>query len=311
MIGTAKTMGKGGRTRRRTSGTTWFVLLIASAAVGAFAADDRPQVRIEARILEWQSTDTLDVDFAMAYRREPGSGSNLDTASLVTMPNNPLSSAARVFLSDIDAAAGSFDAVIEVLETAGEVRILSRPYSVVTSQEIDPADFGNLTVDPAYTATLSNETEIPYETAKAVGPNLVSVTEYQKAGVSLSVSVQKVIDDNLIVLTLDSNVSDMTGFVNVGLNNQQEPMRVPSIDRRALKSRLIVPHGQVFIAGLIKTTQQVEQRRGIPWLGELPILKYIFSRTRLVSVDKELVFLVKAEILTPYRSFFPAEGDEE
>lgn len=116
------------------------------------------------------------------------------------------------------------------------------------------------------------------------------------------------IENNLIVLTMDMNVSDVTGFVNVGLNKQKEPMRVPTVDRRSIKSRVIVPDGQIFIAGLMKTTQQIEMRRGIPWLGELPLLKYIFSSTRTIDMENELVFLVKAEILTPYKPYF---GEEE
>ena len=281
--------------------------IIASSAVQA--GPERPQVRIEARILEWQRSNALDVDFAVAYEPNSGSGSEVRGATLTSMPTDPLTSATRVFFDELDTAAGNFDAVIELLETVGTVRILSRPYNVVTSSEIDMADLSALNKNPAFTATLSNETEIPYETAKTLGNNLVSVTEYQKCGVSLVVSVQKVIDNHLIVLTMDSSVSDVTSFVNVGLNSLGEPMRVPAIDRRAIKSRLIVPHGKIFIAGLMKTTQEVEERRGIPWLGELPILKYIFSRTRVVEVDKELVFLVKAEILTPYRPFYAAEGD--
>jgi hypothetical protein len=31
-----------------------------------------PQVRVEARILEWQANDSLDFDFAVQYSRTPG-----------------------------------------------------------------------------------------------------------------------------------------------------------------------------------------------------------------------------------------------
>ena len=273
------------------------------------AQPERPQVRIEARVLEWQRSGGLDVDFAVAYQRNANSGNNIADAGLALVPNQPLTSAARLLFDDLDTAAGSFDVMIETLETAGTVEILSKPSSVVTSEEAAEKDLNNLKVDPAYAATLNNVTEVPYETAKPVGQNLVSVTAYQNSGVSLAVSVQKVIDDNLVVLTMDTKVSDVTGFVNVGLNKQNQPMRVPTIDRRSIKSRVIVPDGKVFIAGLMKTTKEVEQRRGIPWLSELPLLKYILSSTRTVEIDCELVFLVKAEILTPYKTFFPVEKE--
>lgn len=272
---------------------------------------ERPQVRIEACVLEWQHAGTLDVDFAVAYQREPGGGSAVGSAGLTTMQEPPLGSAARLFFDELDTAAGSFDAVIEALESVGTVRILSQPYNVVTSAEVADGDFNNLKTDAAYTAKLSNETEVPFETAKSVGRNLVSVTEYQKAGVSLEVSVQKVIDNHLVVLTMDTNVSDVTGFVNVGLNSQNAPMRVPTLDRRSIKNRLIVVDGKLFIAGLMKTSQQEEQRRGIPILGELPLLKHLFSSTRTVTIEKELVFLIKAQILTPYKAHFETSEEEE
>jgi len=275
------------------------------AAPPVFSKNSLPQVRIEARVLEWQRRGGLDVDFAVAYQRNPGSGSNVEGADLTMLSAQPAQSAARLFFDELETSAGSFDAVIQALESAGSVEILSKPYNVVTSEEIKEADFNNLQAKPKYTATLSNETEIPYESARAVGNRLVSVTEYQKAGVSLVVSVQKVIDEKLIVLTMDTNVSEVSGFVNVGLNNDGEPLRVPTLDRRSIRNRLIVNDGEVFIAGLMKTSKQVEQRRGIPWIGELPILKYFLSSTRMVTVDAELVFLVKAEILTPYKPHFP------
>ncbi|NLX26854.1 MAG: type II and III secretion system protein [Lentisphaerae bacterium] len=271
---------------------------------------EKPQVRIEACVLEWQHSGELDVDFAVAYQRDQGGGSALQSAGLTTMSDQPLGSAARLFFDKLDTSAGSFDAVIEALEGAGTVRILSQPYNVVTSSEVSDAELNDEKKGANNTATLSNETEIPYESTKAAGRNLVSITEYQKAGVSLVVSVQKVIDDHLIVLTMDTNVSDITGFVNVGLNNLNQPTRVPTLDRRSISSRLIVVDGKMFIAGLMKTSQQVERRRGIPILGELPLLKYIFSSTSTETVEKELVFLVKAQILTPYKNYFDDVEEE-
>ncbi|MBN2702749.1 MAG: hypothetical protein JXR23_00920, partial [Pontiellaceae bacterium] len=193
-----------------------FVCLLPSSIFAQEGEKEKPQVRIEACVLEWQHSGELDVDFAVAYQRDPGGGSAVNQAGLATMSDQPLSSAARLFFDELDTSAGSFDAVIEALEGAGTVRILSQPYNVVTSSEVSDADLNDEKKGANNMATLSNETEIPYESTKAAGRNLVSITEYQKAGVSLVVSVQKVIDDHLIVLTMDTNVSDITGFVNVG-----------------------------------------------------------------------------------------------
>lgn len=291
-----------------------------------------PQVRVEARILEWQINDSLDYDFAVQYNRDPGSGGILGSADL-TLPAEPsLSSAARVFLGNMDAGNGTFEAVIEALKGVGQVRILSQPSIILTSQQVDPtkappppaipyssssgmssvisSSSGSVTsvgakpaVDtawPAGSARLTNISQVPYALNQFVGYNVAEVTQYRDVGVALDVLVQCV-KDNLVFLDTRVSVSDVSGFISIARDAQNNPQTVPMIDSRAIQNRLVIPDRTIFIAGLMKTTREQERRSGIPWLSELPGLRWLLSNRKKVNVDSELVFLIKPEIMSPYQ----------
>ena len=276
------------------------LLLLWTAEVRQSSGQDTAstQVRIEARILEWRITNGMDFDFAVRYQRDPGSSSILDSADL-TLPADPsLGSAARIFFDDIDVGPGSFEAVIEALETVGEVSILSQPSIILNSQQVDPDQINiSNTNTESFVAKLSNTVRIPYETTESLGTILASVTKYRDSGVALDVNVVH-IQDNLVVLDYWASVTDLSGFINIGLNPQNQPMRVPTIDSRSLLNRVIVVDRQIFIAGLIKTTRESDRRRGIPWISELPFMRWLLTSKKQSFEDTELVFLIRPEILT-------------
>ena len=302
----------------------WLCLLFApggNARAEDLAATTRTQVRVEARVLEWVTDDNLHVDFAVRYKGVPGSSSILENADL-TLPSDPsLGSAGRFFFDNMDAGdRGSFDGVIETLETVGTTKILARPSIILTAATNQVKGLSTSAAQPAiteasgtpvaagtpsvYSARIDNTLRIPYEKMQTVGYVLASITEYRDAGVTLEVSVPCV-ENDLIVLDLNTIVSDQTGTINIGTNSQKKPTAVPTLDSRSIQNRLIIPDKTVFIAGLIKTTKEGKGKRGIPILGEIPFFGNLISNHKSRHTESELVFLVKAEILTPYREMQP------
>jgi general secretion pathway protein D len=295
-----------GMMRRMALGVASLLALAAAraqepAAAPAAAPAVPVQVRIEARVLEWQVTDGMDFSFAVQYAGA-GGGGILQAADL-TLPSDPsLDSAARIFFDGLSAGdAGSFDAVIETLQTAGEVKILSQPSIVVTAGVEPMTAINTPNPMPGEKAKLSNAMRIPYESTRAIGYQLASITEYMNSGVTMEVSVPRV-EGPMVVLDLTTEVTELTGFINIGLNTLNQPVRVPTLDSRKIVNRLVAADGSVFIAGLMKTTRQYERTRGVPWLSELPVVKYFFSNRHQESSDSELVFLVKPEIMTPWEA---------
>ena len=260
-------------------------------------ATPAPQVRIEAKILEWVTSNDFDFDFAVNYTAN--SASNILSAADLTLPSDPsLGSAARLFMGDMNAAGGTFDSVIETMETAGSVKVLFEPTVVLTSAQVPEADIA--TDQGGVPARTTNNRRIPYQTSRVFGVTLADVTEYRDAGVTLEANVIRV-ENNLVVLDMTTSVTDLTGFINIGTNSLGDPMSVPTFDTRAIHNRLILRDRLVFIAGLIKTTSKTARRQGIPWISEMPILRFFLTNRHNQNADSELVFLVKPEIVTPYQ----------
>jgi pilus assembly protein CpaC len=256
----------------------------------------RPQVRVEARVLEWQNTKGLDFDFAVRYQRNPGAGSVLGSSDL-TLPADPtLANGAKIFLGNMNAGSGSFDAVIDTLQTAGKVRILSQPSLILTSLDVPESDVNNPAKNPPEWKKLSTGLQIPYETTRAIANRLASVTEYKDSGVTLEAAVLRV-DRNLVTLDIKAAVTDVSGFISIGLNERNEPMSVPTIDSRTIQNRLLVPDRTMVIAALMKTTRANRRNQGIPWLSEIPVVNWFVSNRTEDYEDTELIFLLKPEII--------------
>jgi type II secretory pathway component GspD/PulD (secretin) len=244
----------------------------------------------------------------------------LGSTDLTLPADPPLDSAARLFLGNLDAGNGNFDAVIEALKGVGEVRILSEPSIILTSLQADPtraplppasaistapstapSKSGN---DPAWasgSARLANATQIPYAITQYVGNNSAEVTLYRDVGVTLDVVAQSV-RDNLIFLDTRATVSDVNGFICLAVDRDGNPQTVPVIDSRMIQNRLVIPDRSIFIAGLMKATREVERKSGIPWLSELPGLRWFLANNSRQTVESELVFLLRPEIMSPYRA---------
>ncbi len=262
---------------------------ILRADEAAEASPEKPriqQIRVEVRILEWQLTNAMDFDFAVLFSNQ-GEGGILRSADLTLPAQPPLSSAARVFLDGLDAGHGSFEAVIEALETVGSVKILSQPAVIIT---VGDKDEGKVV----------SGTRIPYESVRAFGGvRLATTTEYRDTGIALQTTALPSKYEGLAHLRINASVTDLSGFINIGTDDKGDPLRVPVINSRSMVNEVIVRDRSVFIAGLLKSTSEIERRRGVPWIAELPILRWFLNNYSRDTETTELVFLVRPEILDP------------
>lgn len=259
------------------------------------------QVRVEVRILEWKLDNTMDYDFAVLFTPFPGKASNvLDSFDLTLPPTPALSSAARLFLTGLDTGNGSFEAVIETLETAGEIEVLTQSAMILPvvskTQEQALASFDG---------KVNSASRIPYETVKAFGGSqLASTTEYKDTGVTFECNALEIRYGEFVRLAIKASVDNLTDFISVGVKfdeetEDNEPLLVPVTAKRMISNQILVRDESIIIAGLLKSSKEIERRKGIPWISELPVLKWFLSSVSIDSEVSELVFLVRAEILDP------------
>lgn len=261
-----------------------------------------PQVRVEVRVLEWKLQNSKDFDFAVLFNGE--GGTILQSADLTLPSSDPLGSAARIFLSGLDTGSGSIEAVIETLERVGETETLFNTAVIVTvggeAAALDPTILNDSTKAGEYVGRVQSGTRIPYESVQPFGGvRLASTTQYRDTGVVLACVAKSIKYDEFIQLGIAASVTDLTGFINIGLNNENKPLRVPVLDTRRIENEIIVRDRSIFISGLLKTSRDIERRQGIPWVSELPVLRWLLSNYASDTETTELVFLVRPEILEP------------
>ena len=72
----------------------------------------------------------------------------------------------------------------------------------------------------------------------------------------------------------------------------------PSFFKRAVETSLTVQHGQtIVIGGLIKETSS-KGTSGLPWLVNVPIIRYLFGTDKDAVSKTELIILITPHVIT-------------
>jgi type IV pilus assembly protein PilQ len=132
-------------------------------------------------------------------------------------------------------------------------------------------------------AIISQGTEIPYLTAAASGATTVS---FKPAVLELAVTPRITPDDRII---MDLEVKkDSVGQVFSG---------IPSVDTKKVNTQVLVDNGDTIVLGGIfeQTTRTTVDK--VPFLGDLPVVGYLFKRTIKQDDKTELLIFVTPKIV--------------
>jgi type IV pilus assembly protein PilQ len=85
---------------------------------------------------------------------------------------------------------------------------------------------------------------------------------------------------------------------NVGENVQSATGGlVPSIDTREIATQVLVDDGETVVLGGIFETETRDVEFKVPYLGDIPMLGYLFKTTQRSSDKSELLIFVTPKIL--------------
>lgn len=253
----------------------------------AIAIFDVPvrQVLIEARVVVARSTVGSDLGIRWGVSGAPGDarisgslesnteignvlGANVATnitypnALAVNLPvNNAAASSLAVGFTALDYV---LDLELSAMESNGNAEIVSQPKI--------------LTAD-GRTAKILSGTEIPFTNASGE-------TSFRDALLSLEVTPQITPDGRLVLdlqVTQDS-VGDIIGG-NVTINKNQ------------LTTQVLVNNGQTIVLGGVFQSQDVERVDKTPFLGDLPYLGKLFSRTTTSTEKNELLIFITPKLV--------------
>ncbi len=122
--------------------------------------------------------------------------------------------------------------------------------------------------------------------ATAVTSSLVN-TQFQYLDVGVNIDMTPTVHyDRDVSLKMKIEVSSTNGVSNLGGINE------PIITQRTIDQVIRLREGEASILSGILEHQESRSASGTPGLGELPILKYIFSSRDKTNTDDEIVFLL-------------------
>jgi len=114
-------------------------------------------------------------------------------------------------------------------------------------------------------------------------------TQQQTATLMLSVTPK--------IITRD----DKTRYVQLKVNatdNSLESVNPPVVNTKSINTQAIVKDGETLVLGGIYTTGTTEDETGVPWLGRIPILGWLFkTKTQSGPNIKELLVFITPTVI--------------
>jgi pilus assembly protein CpaC len=181
------------------------------------------------------------------------------------------------------------------LGTRGSVNVNSVIDALAQDQLVHVLAEPNLTAMSGETASflVGGEFPIPISSYN----NTVSV-QFKQYGISLAF-VPTVLANNRISLRVRPEVSELTTQGAVTISSGNSTLQIPALTVRRADTTIEVGSGQGFaIAGLLSDTNRTTGR-GLPWLGEVPVLGALFRSDAYQRNETELVIVVTPVVVEP------------
>jgi general secretion pathway protein D len=125
-----------------------------------------------------------------------------------------------------------------------------------------------------------------------VGINPLVNTQFQYLDVGVNIDITPhVHSDREVTLKVAMDISSVTSTTNIGGINQ------PVIGQRKIEHEIRLKEGEVNLLGGILENTDTKALSGIPGLGNIPLLKYLFSQTNIEHKENEIVFALIPHIV--------------
>ena len=121
------------------------------------------------------------------------------------------------------------------------------------------------------------------------GPS--SSYQQQQAGIDLTVT-PFVNTEGLVVMEINQEISDFEGFTEItGVG------KVPNVTQRSIRGEVAVNDGETVILGGIVLDRKTDNKSGVPFLKDIPLIGMLFSNNSKTKGRSELVVLMRPTVL--------------
>lgn len=218
-----------------------------------------------------------------------GQGGNLDPRNLDQVDNALTSAFGGAFSAAFQL--GDFTAFIELLETQGDVQVLSSPRVSTVNNQKAVIKVGT---DEFFATDIENETTTS-ATATTSAPDVELAPFF--SGIALDVTPQ-ISDDGEVILHVHptiSEVQDQRKDFTVGGQQQSIPLALSTV--RESDSIVRAESGEIVVIGGLMQETVEDETAGVPLLSDLPGVGSVFEQTRQRRKKTELVILLKPQVI--------------
>jgi pilus assembly protein CpaC len=241
-------------------------------------APDAVISRMNVRLAQQVVLEVRVIEATRSVARDLGATGNIGNSSFgFTWGNGLISANAPEAVLGLFGGAGNtnIDVILLAAEEKGLARTLARP---------------NLVAISGQKATFHAGGEYPYPVPQR--DNLISL-EFRKYGVELTFT-PLVEDNGLIRLDVEPKVSqlDFTNALRV------QGFVVPALTVRHTRTMVQLKNGEYLAIGGLLQRDYLNTLRGVPALGDVPVLGALFRSTRFRKAETELIVLVTPRLAT-------------
>ncbi len=178
-------------------------------------------------------------------------------------------------------SSGNFQAMLTMLAKKTNIRILSTPHIMVRDNESASIKIGQ-DVPVLVSATTS---DIQQEGSTQI----IQSVEYRATGIMLSVT-PTINSRDMVTLEIAQEMSEAQ-------TNPTSKLDSPLILDRSLQTTVVSRHGQSILLGGIISDTKSESINKVPFLGDIPILGYLFKTKTTSRTKIEVLMLVTPRII--------------
>lgn len=246
-----------------------------------------PQILVNIKVIELNYDNDFQYEVNNSFSRSDTGGSSLIRSVIADLTAPGATSiagtsgiTARPYIWDRHGGRriDLLESTLRFLVNKGRARILSAP---------------NIIVSQGISAKIETGERFPVATSETTNNTVKTTFEYQNIGISLEVTPEQ-IEKDVVRLQINPSVKSITRTITAS-----DGSSAPVIASRQVRTTLRVGNGEVIsIGGLLKSEKKFTERK-VPWLGDIPLLGWLFKSTFEQDVRTQLVFFMQVWVLEP------------
>jgi type II secretory pathway component GspD/PulD (secretin) len=170
-----------------------------------------------------------------------------------------------------------FQAVLELLKTRSDTKIVSNPRITTLNNMMASIMVGKIVPIPKY------------EYSKETGNQVISGYADQNVGITLIVT-PTINEQGYVTLKINPKVEDIIG--STGPNGER-----PVIATRSAETTVMIKDGRTLVIGGLISENKLKIKKGIPFLGSLPVLDLFFGNKQDTLSRTELLVFITPHII--------------